>query len=95
MATEAEVIEKLKGDSDLRQRLAGAGSAGAARGVLSAAGIDFTDAQYEAFKARYESGEMSEEDLERVAGGGVGAWISATSGASGAVVGAIAAAAAA
>ncbi len=91
MDAASEVIKRIEADDQLRQQLSTVSDAVAARSMLASAGVTMTDEQFASFKTKFESGEVSEEDLERVAGGGAGTWIATT----GTVVGAAAAAAAA
>ncbi|MDA8297037.1 MAG: Nif11-like leader peptide family RiPP precursor [Actinomycetota bacterium] len=91
MSSASEVLATVENNAELRQQLSAASNADEARKILSSAGVSMSDEQFDTFKAKFDSGEVSEDDLERVAGGGAGTWISAT----GSAVGASAAAAAA
>ena len=75
----AELQARLEADHGLADKLFTLETAEAVRGFLSEQGLDFTLEEIDALKnslvkaaARSESGELSDEDLESVAGGTIG-----------------------
>ena len=64
------LLAKLKEDAGLREKLQGAGDLDAAVALANEAGFDVSKADWLKYQAK-QTLELSDEDLERVAGGGV------------------------
>jgi predicted ribosomally synthesized peptide with nif11-like leader len=75
-------LAKFNSDSDFRAKLEGAGDAAATQAIVKEAGFEFSKAELKECAAA--SSELSDADLENVAGGNAAEW-------SGAAVGTVAA----
>jgi len=64
------LLAKLKEDAGLREKLQGAGDLDDAVAIAKAAGFDFSKADWLRYKAK-QTLELSDEELEGVAGGGL------------------------
>ena len=68
------LLAKLQEDPGLREKLLGAADLDAALAIAKEAGFDVSKADFERYKAN-EAVELSDEELEGVSGGIVGAMI--------------------
>jgi predicted ribosomally synthesized peptide with nif11-like leader len=73
-----EMVRKIQADKDLRQALEGATDTESRIAAFRKAGLTVNAGDLESAKAAMETGELSDSDLERVAGGGATTWINAT-----------------
>jgi predicted ribosomally synthesized peptide with nif11-like leader len=83
-------LTKLKTDAGLQAKLSVAKTDDAKKKIVKGLGFDFTKDELKtaAEEIRAESGaELSDEELEAVAGGSSGAWVGALAGAIGAAAG--------
>jgi predicted ribosomally synthesized peptide with nif11-like leader len=69
MATVAEMIAKVQQDASLREALQAATDQDGRIAAFKAAGLDVTEQDLANAKASAQQGELSDADLERVAGG--------------------------
>lgn len=71
MTTDAATafVERLRSDEAFQQKLAGAASREERREIAREAGYELSEADLPAIKAAFGVQELSDEDLERVAGG--------------------------
>jgi predicted ribosomally synthesized peptide with nif11-like leader len=76
--TVGEMVRKIQADQDLRQALEGAKETESRIAAFRKAGLTVTAGDLESAKASMETGELSDADLERVAGGGASTWVQAT-----------------
>ena len=73
-------IEKMQTDSDFRERVVALKSREQRRSFINNEGYDFTKEEFEQAKQKFaiettsSDGELSDEDLENVAGGRVGCY---------------------
>jgi predicted ribosomally synthesized peptide with nif11-like leader len=67
--TVGEMVQKIHQDPNLRQALAGAPDRDSRIAAFRQAGLSVTAEDLAAAKASMEKGELSDADLERVAGG--------------------------
>ena len=67
--TVGEMVKKIQEDSHLRQALADASDRESRIAAFRQAGLSVTAEDIAAAKASMEKGELSDRDLERVAGG--------------------------
>ncbi len=88
-----DFIVKIKQDKSLADSLESAGDDDARRKIAAEAGFDFTRDDIKEALSEGSSKQLSDDDLDSVAGGSAGGWIAAGVGAAGAVGGAAAAAA--
>ena len=65
-----DMVKKIQQDPDLRQALSGASDPASRIAAFRHAGLEVTAEDLAEAKASMERGELSEHDLERVAGGG-------------------------
>jgi len=77
-------LAKFNSDSDFRAKLEGAGDAAATQAIVKEAGFEFSKAELKECAAA--SSELSDADLEKVAGGNTAEWGSVVVGAVSAVV---------
>jgi predicted ribosomally synthesized peptide with nif11-like leader len=63
------LLAKLKDDAELRQRLKGAADLDAAVAMAKEAGFDVSKADCLKYQATQTEGVLSDDDLEKVAGG--------------------------
>jgi predicted ribosomally synthesized peptide with nif11-like leader len=76
--TVGEMVKKIQADQDLRQALEGATDAESRIAAFRKAGLTVTAADLTNARASMETGELSDTDLERVAGGSTTSWIIGT-----------------
>ena len=65
-------VERVKSDSDFRTSLAEAKDDSARAKIAKDAGYDFTRAEVEPLLPSADAGDLSDDDLEAVSGGGDG-----------------------
>ncbi|KJR42545.1 bacteriocin [Candidatus Magnetoovum chiemensis] len=89
-------IKKMREDAEFRSKVDAAANDDERRKFVKAAGFDFSKEDLKMISPgvvhKTIEGELSEADLEKVAGGSSAAWTGATAGAAGAGVGAAVAA---
>ena len=86
-------LKKFASDEDFRKSIENAASDEERQKIVKEAGFEFTKADLKELAA--SSGELSEEDLEKVAGGSTVGWVTAAAGVGGAAAGTAGAVAAA
>jgi predicted ribosomally synthesized peptide with nif11-like leader len=67
----AALLAKLKDDAGLQEKLKGAADLDAAVAMVQEAGFDVNKADWLKYQAKIAEVELSDEDLEGVAGGGL------------------------
>lgn len=72
--TVGEMVKKIQADQDLRQALEGATDTGSRIAAFRKAGLTVTAEDLENAKSSVGTGELSDADLERVAGGSATSW---------------------
>ena len=75
MATVVEMITKVQQDASLREALKAATDLDGRIAAFRAAGLDVTAQDIANAKASAQQGELSDADLERVAGGNIPEWV--------------------
>jgi predicted ribosomally synthesized peptide with nif11-like leader len=76
--TVGEMVKKIQTDQDLRKALEGATDAESRVAAFRKAGLTVTAADLTNARASMETGELSDADLERVAGGSTVNWMMVT-----------------
>ncbi len=73
------MLNKAKGDEALKAKLTEAGNASEVVAIGAEAGFTFTEADVDAaHKSKVSSGEVSQDDLDKVSGGTIGTIIMMT-----------------
>jgi predicted ribosomally synthesized peptide with nif11-like leader len=76
--TVSEMVKKIQTDQDLRKALEGATDPGSRIAAFRKAGLTVTAEDLTKARASMDAGELSDADLERVAGGSTTDWIVVT-----------------
>lgn len=69
-------LEKLRADADFAAKLEKAGDDAGRVKIIEDAGFDFTKEDFKEAAAEMAPEELSDKDLEAVAGGSSGTWVS-------------------
>jgi predicted ribosomally synthesized peptide with nif11-like leader len=73
-----EMVKKIQADQGLRQALEGATDVESRVAAFRKAGLTVTAEDLTNAKSSMETGELSDADLERVAGGSTASWVMVT-----------------
>ena len=76
--TVGEMVKKIQTDQDLRKALESATGAESRIAAFRKAGLAVTAEDLDKARASMETGELSDADLERVAGGSAMTWVTVT-----------------
>jgi predicted ribosomally synthesized peptide with nif11-like leader len=76
--TVGDMVKKIQQDQQLREALEGATDPESRIAAFRKAGLTVTDGDLASARASMENGELSDADLERVAGGSTTSWVVVT-----------------